>query len=321
MKSLADIEFLFVSAMKQLQVIQDVPNYENKEMCSTCGGKCCKSLSGINSPEQFGAPDKNLLRHNLLKNLKSGRYTIDWWEADNEMPKTYYMRPSLKGREGKIKDPARSGDAACNFLTDKGCELGHEERPTECTTLEPKMKGNEYACEQKSKLDSVKPWVPYQDVMNLVLKRAIYEGYDKQYIENKKVSIKKVTDKISIGKHTFETIVAVSEEEHVKGLMGKPWPPPVMIFPYKNAEMRKFWMHKTISPLDIIFCRNNRVIGIFAGKPMSTVMLGPNEPSDLVVELPLGTAKKYGIKTGDKINIKYSIQTIVKKYERETISF
>ncbi len=128
-------------------------------------------------------------------------------------------------------------------------------------------------------------------------------------------------DKISIGNHIFETLVAVSEEEHIKGLMGKSWPPPVMIFPYKNAEMRKFWMHKTISPLDIIFCRNNKIIGIFEGKPMSTAMLGPNEPSDLVVELPLGTAEKCGIKIGDKINIKYSIQTIVKKYEREIASF
>lgn len=129
------------------------------------------------------------------------------------------------------------------------------------------------------------------------------------------------TDKIIIGNNTFETLVAVSEEEHIKGLMGKSWPPPIMIFPYKNAEPRKFWMHKTISPLDIIFCRSNRVIGIFEGKPMSTALFGPDEPSDLVVELPLGTAEKCGIRIGDNINIKYSIQTIAKRYEREITSF
>jgi len=319
--SLADIEALFVSAMRQLQVMQDIPNYENKNMCSTCGGACCKSLAGINSPEQFGAPDKHLLEENLMEALKSGRYTIDWWDPDNRLPQTYYIRPSSKGHEGQVTDPSYGGE--CNFLTGKGCELGHEERPTQCTTLEPKMKGDQRACEQnKSKFDMVKLWIPYQDIMEIVLKRARDEDLSEQYYQrkHKKANIKK-TDKISIGNNTFETLVAVSEEEHIKGLMGKSWPPPVMIFPYKNAEPRKFWMHKTISPLDIIFCKSNRVIGIFEGKPMSTALLGPDEPSDLVVELPLGTAEKCGIRIGDKINIKYSIQTIAKRYEREMTSF
>ena len=136
-----------------------------------------------------------------------------------------------------------------------------------------------------------------------------------------KSSNTKGSDKILIGKHTFTTLVAISEEEHIQGLMGKPWPPPVMIFPYKEAEHRKFWMHKTVSPLDIIFCRSNRIIGIFEGKPMSTALVGPNEPSDLVIELPLGTAKNCGINIGDEVNIKYSIHTIAKKYEQELTSF
>ena len=51
-------------------------------------------------------------------------------------------------------------------------------------------------------------------------------------------------DKVSIGDNVLDTLVAVTEEEHNKGLMRTPWPPPVMSFPYETAEVRKFWMKK-----------------------------------------------------------------------------
>ena len=42
-------------------------------------------------------------------------------------------------------------------------------------------------------------------------------------------------DKVSIGDNVLDTLVAVTEEEHNKGLMRTPWPPPVMSFPYETA--------------------------------------------------------------------------------------
>ena len=124
-------------------------------------------------------------------------------------------------------------------------------------------------------------------------------------------------DKIYIGNTVLDTLVAVTEKEHAKGLMRQSWPPPVMSFPYETAEIRKFWMKNTVSPLDIVFCRNNSVVSIYQGEPLSTQMIGPNDPSDLVVELPLGTVDKMGIQIGDPIHIKYSVDTVAKRYEQK----
>lgn len=114
--------------------------------------------------------------------------------------------------------------------------------------------------------------------------------------------------KVLIENYSFPTLVAQTEEDHARGLMFKPWPPPVMCFPYKKATVRKFWMKNCQSPLDIIFCRGNKIISIHKGEPHSTAMVGPNEPSDFVVELPYGTARKYGFKPGNEVvTIKHRI--------------
>ncbi|KKN67654.1 hypothetical protein LCGC14_0459130 [marine sediment metagenome] len=120
------------------------------------------------------------------------------------------------------------------------------------------------------------------------------------------------TDKVYIGDHAFDTLVAVTMDEHIQGLMYKSWPPPVMAFPYKLAERRSFWMKNTPSPLDIIFARAGRIVGIFKGEPLTTRCVGPEELSDLVVELPYGIAEKLQISIGDDIRVCYSVGTAVK---------
>lgn len=125
-----------------------------------------------------------------------------------------------------------------------------------------------------------------------------------------------MNDTISIKGQVFETLVAVTEQEQQYGLMNRSWPPPIMVFPYKRAEVRRFWMKNTISPLDIVFCRESCVVGIFNGNPCSTALIGPNEPSDLVVELPAGTAAKLGLRLGDYVGFSPTQVTVErqKKY-------
>src|ERR1700749_4156598 len=98
-------------------------------------------------------------------------------------------------------------------------------------------------------------------------------------------------DYIVINENIIGTIVAVTEAEHARGLMFKPWPQPVMTFPYRKAEARKFWMKNCPGPLDLIFCRAGKVIKIVTGQPYSELHIGPDEPTDLVVEMPAGMAK------------------------------
>lgn len=127
--------------------------------------------------------------------------------------------------------------------------------------------------------------------------------------------------KIIIGKNKFPTLVAKTPEEHERGLMYRTWPPPAMCFPYKIAAWRKFWMKNTISPLDIIFCKGGKIVSIHKGEPLSTEMVGPNEPTDFVVELPHGYVKAFGIDVGQNVKLKIDyneIKIIADKY-RERI--
>ena len=108
---------------------------------------------------------------------------------------------------------------------------------------------------------------------------------------------------VSIKGQVFPAVIAVTEAEQLRGLMFQEWPPPIMAFPAVTASYRKFWMKNTISPLDIVFCRDNKVIGVFSGEPLSTALVGPEEPSGLVVELPAGYAAKLGLVVGDYVGL------------------
>lgn len=112
--------------------------------------------------------------------------------------------------------------------------------------------------------------------------------------------------RIIIGNQSFSTLVAASSYEQAKGLMNREWPPPIMAFPYKKAEHKKFWMKNTPSPLDIVFCSNGTVIGIYKGEPHSTMLIGPDVASDLVIEFPFGTVKNCGLRVGDSVRMCYS---------------
>lgn len=108
---------------------------------------------------------------------------------------------------------------------------------------------------------------------------------------------------IYIGDNVFSSLIAVSSEEQSKGLMFEPWPPPIMSFVYASPQVNKFWMKNTPSPLDIIFCCNGKVSQICYGEPMSTSIIGPDTESDLIIELPYGTADAAGIKIGHSVGI------------------
>jgi hypothetical protein len=129
------------------------------------------------------------------------------------------------------------------------------------------------------------------------------------------------TDEIFINGIKFGTKVAITEEDQQRGLMYQPWPPPVMVFPYQKASQRKFWMKNTISPLDIIFCRSNKIVKIVRGEPLSTAMVGPEEPSDFVIELPAGTCKEHNFQSGQNIFFKPSVKSLAHILQAELVSF
>lgn len=126
---------------------------------------------------------------------------------------------------------------------------------------------------------------------------------------------------ICIGNNLFETLLAVTAQEQERGLMYMQPPVPNMAFLYDRAGINKFWMANTPASLDIIFCHAGKVTQICMGEPYSTAMVGSNSLSDLVVELPSGTAIRSGIKLGHEVSfVKPASEELVKiianKYHR-----
>ena len=114
-----------------------------------------------------------------------------------------------------------------------------------------------------------------------------------------------------IGNKKIKNIkLAITPEEQATGLMEVEWPPPIMVFVYKKPTITKFWMKKTPSPLDVIFCRNNRVAELFQGKPNDEEKFGPDDEIEFVIEAPLGFVNEHNIRVGGKVRVIYSLEDL-----------
>ena len=115
-------------------------------------------------------------------------------------------------------------------------------------------------------------------------------------------------DKLYIRDISFPVRVAITEEEHEKGLMFEKKAFPIAFW-FKKPGIRQFWMKDTLVPLDILFCCDNRIIDITYGAPLSKKLIGPYKKSDLVIELPYGTVYNFGFSIDDKIDLELSEKT------------
>jgi len=113
-------------------------------------------------------------------------------------------------------------------------------------------------------------------------------------------------DKVIIGDKEFAAVVAITEEEQMKGLMYRQPPIPVMAFPFLKAKPTKFWMKNTFVPLDILFCNSGKVLNNFKGIPLSE-------------KFPEGTVDRLNIKPGDPISLQYSVKTLAKWYQQSLV--
>ena len=104
---------------------------------------------------------------------------------------------------------------------------------------------------------------------------------------------------IYISNNILPSLFAISMEEQAKGLMFREPPVPTMSFLYSSPRINKFWMQNTPAPLDIIFCCNGKINQICHGEPFSTKIIGSDDLSDLIIELPYGTTSSLELKIND----------------------
>ena len=102
-----------------------------------------------------------------------------------------------------------------------------------------------------------------------------------------------------------------TQHQYSLGLMQRPPLGPLrgMWFRFDPPEPARFWMHQTISPLDMIFVREGRVIAIeAAAQPCPRLpcrSYGPQEPADGVVEIDAGEAARLGVVVGSPAPIRW----------------
>src|SRR5947209_5321872 len=107
------------------------------------------------------------------------------------------------------------------------------------------------------------------------------------------------------GVQAFSVEMATTDEEKQTGLMyrkeladGKG-----MLFDFNPEQQVSMWMKNTYVSLDMIFIRaDGRILRIAENtEPLSTKIISSQGLARAVLEVPAGTAQKYGIRPGDRV--------------------
>lgn len=136
--------------------------YINYEMCKKCGGVCCKENGCVYSPNDF----KSMKYDYLNSIIDQGKISIggqpvpfmgDAW--------TYIPYLRVRNIDAPIVDLFTKGGPCIN-LTDNGCILSEDKRPTFGLLVEPTKIGG--PCEKKGK-DLGKEWLYYSDILSKLI--------------------------------------------------------------------------------------------------------------------------------------------------------
>lgn len=143
---------------------------ENKELCKTCGGYCCKKSGCDYYVEDF----KDLSYKGLLNVLAEGNISIVALLKFSKLKTgklavtpVLYLRARNEGRD--IIDLV-SIKKQCSLLKEDGCSYDLKNRPSGGANLIPA--GNKYNCfPEKDPLEAILKWEDYQKVLSRIVKR------------------------------------------------------------------------------------------------------------------------------------------------------
>ncbi len=106
-------------------------------------------------------------------------------------------------------------------------------------------------------------------------------------------------------RHEFTVEMALSPEQQTVGLMFRTNVPADggMLFDWGVPRDSTMWMRNTVSPLDMLFINDDGMIRRIAEDtvPQSLAMIESRGPVRATLELAAGTAKRLGIRVGDRV--------------------
>ena len=111
---------------------------------------------------------------------------------------------------------------------------------------------------------------------------------------------------ILVDNRAYRLAVADTPEEREQGLQGCHQVPERsgMLFVFENRQIPTFWMKGMVIPIDIVWVREGKVVGIKANLPPLTnqtdnpQVYSPSIPIDAVIELGANQAAELGIEIG-----------------------
>jgi hypothetical protein len=118
----------------------------------------------------------------------------------------------------------------------------------------------------------------------------------------------------TVNDHVFRTEVALFPWELEKGLGQRDSleENQGMLFVFPSSGKPVFWMKDMKFPLDVLWIKGETIVEISENVPLFTqgevTVIKPEQEIDKVMEIKTGTVSRYGIKTGDKVKIRYELK-------------
>lgn len=110
---------------------------------------------------------------------------------------------------------------------------------------------------------------------------------------------------VKIGNRTFRAAVADNIGRRAQGLSGRESmaEDEAMLFDFPIAMKYSFHTRDMKFPLDIVWIRNGQILDISEDVPVRCAKVKPKSTVDTVLEVNAGLVRKFGIKTGDRVEV------------------
>lgn len=119
------------------------------------------------------------------------------------------------------------------------------------------------------------------------------------------------TAQVEIGGVVLTAEIARSTEQQARGLSGRDGlaENQAMLFPYNDYQTRVFWMKEMRFPIDIIWIRDEEVVGVEYSVPAPTTTdltrYPSPQPVNYVLEVPAGWAVERNLQIGSSVKLDY----------------
>lgn len=137
----------------------DISKNVNKEICTKCGGECCKICGCHFSPDDF----KKITFESLKEEINKGYISIEYVDREHIYSNhgCYILR--IRNENSPIVEINRTHRKACMMLTEHGCKFDYKHRPTGGKLLIPSKEGR---CKNKYSIrDCCYEWEQYQNIL------------------------------------------------------------------------------------------------------------------------------------------------------------